>query len=258
MPRHEPVDDIEDEEGDEEGLRTLAQQDDDGLVQELAIDLDEGCFDRQRPDLLLLATEGMEDGEFATHHGAGLALAGRRHHRIAPVGDLADLDEAYARQPVNSLDLKLELSAVEVPETFAEAAQRAAFDLGHSALDRADIVPIVEIELEQREDERHRRAEEKDIAEEAQTDAAAQVVERAPRRPDPGAQQPGLGRDVVRVGVRSSIQPHAILRSRNRILANDLGERRNQLANDFANRCRGLSNRQDNLSKRYHIKDQLG
>src|SRR5215472_13082907 len=110
----------------------------------------------------------------------GLAVTAAHHYRIGAIGGLAHLDEANGRQAQNPLDLQLDLSAVQVPEAFAEALQIAPLDLRQPALDRPDIIAVVEIELKQREDQRDHGAEQEDADEEAQADPAAQAIDRAP------------------------------------------------------------------------------
>src|SRR5262245_12674970 len=160
--------DIEDEKGDEKDRHALTDRDDDRLIEEGAIDLVERGFDRQHAELLLLAAGRMENREFTAHSGAVLAPTAAHHHRIGAVGCLAHLDEANGRQAKNPLNLQLELSAVQVPEAFAEALKVAPLDFGQPALDRPDVVAVVEIELKQREDQRDRGAEQEDAGEEAQ------------------------------------------------------------------------------------------
>src|SRR5262249_11378255 len=148
--------DIEDEKGDEEDRRALADRDNDRLVEEGAIDLVERGFDRQHANLLRLAARRAEKREFAAHSGVVLAATAAHDHRIGAIGCLTPLDEANGRQAKNPFDLQLELSAVQVPEAFAKALKIATLDLGHPALDRRDVVAVVEIELKQREDQRDR------------------------------------------------------------------------------------------------------
>src|SRR5262245_23256791 len=126
----------------------------------------------------------MEKREFAAHSGVVLATTAAHHYRIGAIGYLAHLDEANGRQAKNSLDLQLELSAVQVPEAFAKALKVAALDLGQPALDCPNVVAVVEIELKQREEQRNRGAEQEDAGEEARTDPAVQALEGAPCYPD--------------------------------------------------------------------------
>src|SRR5262249_52488245 len=123
------------------------------------IDFVERGFDRQHAKLLLRAARRMENREGAAHSGVLLAVTAAHHQRIGAIGCLPHLDEANGRQAKDPLDLQLELSAVQVPEAFAEALKIATLDLRQPALDRPDVVAVVEIELKQREDKRDRGAE---------------------------------------------------------------------------------------------------
>src|SRR5260221_3482364 len=189
VPRDEPVGDIEDEKGDQKGLRALAYQDDHRLIEQPAIDLVERGFDRYNAEPLLVAAECMEQREFGAHSGVVLVATGGHHHWIGAIGGLAHFDKAHGRQAKNALDLQLELSPVQVPEAFAEALKIAALDFGHPALDRPDVVPVVEIELKQRDDQSDRGAEQENADAVAQTEAAAQTVDGAPYCPNPGDQR---------------------------------------------------------------------
>src|SRR5215510_9599201 len=114
----------------------------------------------------------------------GLAVTAAHHYRIGAVGGLAHLDEAHGRQAQNPLDLQLDLSPVQVPEAFAEALQIAPLDLGQPALDRLDVVAVVEIELKRREDQCDRGAKQEEADEEARTDPAAPAIEGVPYHSD--------------------------------------------------------------------------
>src|SRR5262249_49495769 len=110
----------------------------------------------------------------------------------------------------NPLDLQLELSAVQVPEAFTEALKIATLDLRQPALDRPDIVAVVEIELKQCEDQRDCSAEQEDAGEEARTDPAAHAIDGAPCRPDLREhQQSSLGLAVILAGGRPVLLRHA-------------------------------------------------
>ena len=51
MPGHQPMEHVEDEEGDQERLGRLARQDDQGLVQQLTIDFGQRRLDMENADL---------------------------------------------------------------------------------------------------------------------------------------------------------------------------------------------------------------
>jgi hypothetical protein len=112
MTCDEPVDDNEDEKGDNERLCTLADQNDDRGVEKPAINLVERGLDRENAQRLLGAAKRMRNWKFAMHIRVDLVGAGGDHHGIAATGGLAHFNEADVRQVKNSVDLQLELARV--------------------------------------------------------------------------------------------------------------------------------------------------
>src|SRR5271169_5655511 len=208
----EPVDDIEDEKGDNECLCALADQDDDRGVEKPTIDIVERGLDRENAQRLLGAPIHMKNWKFSVHIRIGLMGAGRHHHRVGAIGGLAHFDEADVRQLKNPVDLQLELARVQVPEPFAEAATIAALDLGDLAIDRSDVASVVEVELQQCEEQSDRGAEQEHPGEKAQPDTAVPAVEAAPCCPDPcERRRSALGLAVILAGVCRLMLHHASL-----------------------------------------------
>src|SRR5207253_3952490 len=94
VPRDKPVSDRENKKGDEENRRALADQDDDRLMEEGAIDLVKCGFNQQHTKLFLLAARRMDKREGAAHSGMGLTVTAAHHQRIGAIGGLAHFDEA--------------------------------------------------------------------------------------------------------------------------------------------------------------------
>jgi hypothetical protein len=90
----------------------------------------------------------MKNWKFAVHIRVGLADAGGDYHGVRAIGGLAHFDEADVRQVKNPVDLQLELARVKVPEPLADTATIASLYIGYLAIDRADVTPIVEVELQ--------------------------------------------------------------------------------------------------------------
>src|SRR5262249_26048115 len=131
MTCDEPVDDIEDEKGDNERLCALADQDDDRCVEKPTIDIVERRLDRENAHVLLAAATHMKNWKFSVHIRVGLMGTGGHHHRVGAIGGLAHFNEADVRQVKNPIDLQLEQRRVQIPEPFAEAANIAAFNFGY-------------------------------------------------------------------------------------------------------------------------------
>src|SRR5262249_16495191 len=79
VARDKPVGDGENKKGDEEDGRALADQDDDRLLEEGAMDLVERGFNRQHAKPLLLAARRMDKREGAAHSGMVLAATAAHH-----------------------------------------------------------------------------------------------------------------------------------------------------------------------------------
>jgi len=212
MTCDEPVDDIQDEKGDNECLCALADQDDDRGVEKPTIDIVERGLDRENAQLLLGAAIHMKNWKCSVHIRIGLMGAGGHHHRVGAIGGLAHFDEADVRQVKNPVDLQLELARVQVPEPFAEAATIAALDLGYLPIDRSDVAAIVEVELQQCEEQSDRGAEQEHTDEKAQPDTPVPAVEGAPCCPDTcDRRRSALGLAVTLAGVCRLILHHASL-----------------------------------------------
>src|SRR5690349_18567566 len=139
MMRDEPMNNEEDEEGDDECLGTLADQDDDRLVEELAIDLVQRSPHEQNSEPLFVGVEGVNKREFAAHSGSGIAVPSAHDHPIRAIGGLAYFDETDRRPMQNSVHLQLQLLRVQLPEPFTETPCVAGPDFGDPAFNRSHV-----------------------------------------------------------------------------------------------------------------------
>ncbi|MGY3392236.1 hypothetical protein ACVWW6_004827 [Bradyrhizobium sp. USDA 3311] len=154
VPRHQEMEHVDDEQRDEERLRRLACQDDQGTVQQLLIDLAQRRLDMEHADRARGALHGVVQRVIARDDRTGVRLADRDTDRIGAISDLAHLGGADVGQPQDAVELELELVLVEIPQAFAEAAGGAPADLVEPRLDDADLAVIVEIELKRGQHQR--------------------------------------------------------------------------------------------------------
>src|SRR6266542_3746983 len=184
VPGEEAEEDVDAEERDEEGLRALTDQDEQGNMRELAVELGEGRLDIEDANLPVGFADAVEDGVFpADHRLARAALCGG-HDGGAGRG-LADLGGADVGETQYAVELQLQLLLIQSPQTLAEAGEIAVPDVFEPALDGPDAPLVLEHELERRQAHRQDPAEYEDDREEPEGNAAAEARKESLRCAEP-------------------------------------------------------------------------
>ncbi len=129
MPGYEAREDVDGEQRNDERIGGLTDQNDKRGLRQRLIEIGQRCLHIERADLLLCPVDTIKDRKFAGYHGARHARARRHHHRRRARSGLANLGGAQVGQPQDAVQLKLKLSAVELPQTLAEAVAIASVDV---------------------------------------------------------------------------------------------------------------------------------
>jgi hypothetical protein len=177
MAGDEEVKNVEDEERDEKRLGRLACEDDKSPVQEIAVDFAARRLDIKGPDRTLCAADDVIERIFSGNAGVRAALADGDVKGIRAIDDLAYLGRANAGQANNAVELQLQLVLIEGPEALGQARKVASADLVKTRLDDADLMIVVEVELERSQRQRNERAEQQHRCKQAESDPAAQPVD---------------------------------------------------------------------------------
>jgi hypothetical protein len=203
VTRDQPVDNEEDEEGDDERFYRLTNQDDRRSVEKPAIDLIECGFDHESTEQLLGAAIRIKNFEFAPCGRRCLMETRGHHERGVLIDDLAQFDVADIREVGNPVDLQLKLARIHSPEPVTQTLSIAVINFGHPLIDHSNTAAIVEVELRQCQEQRDQRAEEKDADEKEPPNSAAEDGQSAPCGGNmPPRKRPTIGLVVVLAGVR--------------------------------------------------------
>ncbi len=177
MPGDQAMTEEEDAIGDQEGLRRLAGEDHQDLRQQGLIKFVQGGFEIERADDLGGTIDLIGDGNLALEGRITLPLAGDHHQGIRGLAGLAHLHRPHIRQAQNAVDLQLQLGAIEMPQTVADAVEIRAPDLVQAPLNDANAAFIVEIELQSGKRQGHHGTEDQHAEQQPPPDTGTKDAE---------------------------------------------------------------------------------
>ncbi len=188
----QPVHDEQDEKGDQESLGRVAQEDDDGLRRQAAVDVRQRRLDMEHADDLRCCAAAHQWKLLDDRIGT-LSLAAENRQCMGGRRALPHFHGPHGRQSQDAFELLLQLPGIQRPQAFAQAARGGLIDLGESALEARPLAAIAQGQLQHGQGQRDRGAEQQDADQQRDRDAAA-------RHPQHRRQPAATRRLRVRIG----------------------------------------------------------
>src|SRR5574344_197586 len=161
MTDHHVVDDQQDEEGDQQSLDGLRDEDQHRLFDESVVDHLQRGGDEQLANRLSL----VDQVELAGDVIAGQLLPHGLQTNLLVAHGLLDLDKLHGGEIHDAFELYLDLFFIQVPQTGGNGLQKRGFDLIQAAFHHAAILAVVPEQLQHGDDDGQQGATSQDVGE---------------------------------------------------------------------------------------------